>query len=533
MKHKLLIAIFVMCLPYMMVNARKSRGIKCPYSGYSTAAVVGNLRATYDASLPAPFTHFRDSDYLVAESNVRKYWSRVSRRCDKNSVEIQLYEAIEDAAAEEYGEEDVLRHASLYLMTGLPAHAAEAYEMIARVYATFGKKEDLQFVLYTFERSSINKSGEYTEMIVRLREELDEVLHPKQLAAMAQGVWVSDTCTSRKKYGKFPYSILRINSLEDKGVDALSLPSFDNRKVTSLFRTSQLVEADLGDSLYPARISMLFSGEELQLGLNTSSGFEMTRRLNAQMQGDISTSRSTGAQIGASAATNLMTGMMNMALLAAAQSSYNGATMTLNLTPVNKDVMRGHLYHTHIKATTANDSKTNKTKPMMDDDVNFLRWLPEDSVYFVNREGKPYSVTPLEDLDLSEYKRIKRLYDLKCALAITGIEIAAAGIFTGGIFTFLKAPEYEVTNKYGKKETETDKGFITLGTTLVLLGVVAGTMLPCMFYLPENRNAKDFEKLNMQQLEKLRKKRQVATLQLSPTVNPVQQSAGISATLTY
>lgn len=169
----------------------------------------------------------------------------------------------------------------------------------------------------------------------------------------------------------------------------------------------------------------------------------------------------------------------------------------------------------------------------MDDDVNFLRWLPEDSVYFVNREGKPYSVTPLEDLDLSEYKRIKRLYDLKCALAITGIEIAAAGIFTGGIFTFLKAPEYEVTNKYGKKETETDKGFITLGTTLVLLGVVAGTMLPCMFYLPENRNAKDFEKLNMQQLEKLRKKRQVATLQLSPTVNPVQQSAGISATLTY
>ena len=519
MRNKVITLFYICCSFFSVLFARENIQIRTISEGYAINPVVANIEATYDFNSPLLFEHFRDSDYIKTEKAIQHYLKIVKDSCDLNEVEEYLYDMIEETSQKEYGEEETIRYATIYLMCGFKNYAYYAYQTMATAYANLQDKDNLRYVLYCFEHDAVNKDGEYDALIAQMRNDMDAILHPKNINSYAQGVWVSNICTNRKKYNSFPYSIIDIRALTDDGMFSLTLPSFDNTLINqkdkfSNFKMAQVVEYDDANIDNPGRMSAIFSSQYFQQGINTSSGFEQTRRFQADMQGKIAASRgSFGQQIGATAATTAVAGLMNMALLAAAQSYQTVATMTIDMQPVTEDFMTGRMKYIYHTFSTSNPNED--IDPIYDDKIDFFRWLPEDGIYFVNSREEIYSLTAKENLDLTEYQHIRHKQDMIRAFVSGGAVVGGAGLIAGG--AALMATSHNTGGMVG-------------GAFMLVGGIVGGILTPV--FVMEMRSIKPYDQLNNKQLNKLRNKRG-STISVSPAINPFSASAEISVGVKY
>jgi len=523
MRIKFISLLFICCSLCSMLSAREKIAYKTPLTGFQTEAIVGNIEATYDYYLPMPYEHFKDSGYVKAEKAIQKYLKVVKDVCDMADVEEEMYERILDDSRKEYGEEEVIRHSSMYLMCGWNLYAHIAYQAMANAYATLQKKDNLRYVLHCFEHSDINQNGKYNPIIAQMRNDMASILHPTDINAMAKGVWVSDVCTNRKKYYSFPYSILEIRSLTDDGTLSLSLPSFDNRLITpkgqfSNFRMAQGVAYDEPNANTPGRISAIFSSQHFQQGINTSSGFEQTRQFQANMQSKIASSKgSFGQQMGATVATAAVAGVMNMALMSMAQSYQSVATMTVNLQPQSEDIMSGHMRYIYHTFSTMNPDEV--IEPIYDDKVNFIRWLPEDTICFINQEKQAYNPYGLY---LDKGAEIVKKYSWrnpKWSGPLAACIIGGLGMYGGGMGTALSS---------GKNHAKFLGGLATAA-----IGALTVIIAPSTIAAVRSKKQKAaIQQFNENQLETLRKKRS-ASISIAPSINPYDASAGLSVGVTY
>lgn len=486
---------------------------------YSLDSIIADIESIYDLHLPLPFEHFRDSSYIKTESAIIHYFESIKRFCDIDALDEYYNEMILEAVETEFGEEETIKYASIYLMCGFRNHEHTAYQSLATAYANLRDKDNLRYVLYCFEKSEINQDGEFTDLIEQMKTNMSSILYPNSdITAYTQGFWVSNAYSVRKKNRYFPYSIIEIRSLTDDGVFAYNLPSFDNtaflREGLGAFRMAQDVRATSSTQNALGSIGFTFNSQKLQQGINTSSGFEMTRRFQSDMQGTIAASKwSTGQKIGASAATTMAAGLMDMAMLAMAQSYHTIATMTLNLSPVSNDVMKGQMTYIYHTASTANFDVS--PEPVYDDVINYIRWVPEDSVFFVNSKGKLCSVTAPENLNLAEYHRIQKWWKQVQTWTTVGSVVGGAGIMAGGISLIAK--------------TKTTGGIV--GGTLILLAGEMAALIPSIL-IWDTYPTKKYAALNQAQLRKLQEKHK-AELSLTPAINPIDANAGVSVSIKY
>ena len=494
--------------------------VNTPKEEYSAEIVMEHMEMIFNYYAPSSFEHFRDTVYVDIERDIQSYIKGIKDSIDLEDVEDYMYDMIIEASQTEYGEEDVIRYSSIYLMSGYNSYAHIVYQALATAYANLQDKDNLSHVLHCFENSNINQDGEFDYIIADMREQMESILYPKDLGTYARGIWVSDIFTAHNKYGSFPYSIIEIRSLTDDGIYSLNLPSFDNTMITPHnkwkdFRMAQRVVFDKTSAINNGRISATFSSQYFQQGLNTSGGFEQTRQMQANMEGTIAASKWTaGEKIAASALTTVTAGLMNWLMLELAQSSQTIATMTFNLEPVSRDVMSGKMEYIYHTFSTSRPNE--EPEPIFDDNVKFLRWLPEDSVYFVNSQGKIFSVTAPENLDLSEYERLTKRWNKIRNYITLGSSVTGLGLMAGGIALAC---------------TRDDLSSLLGGIYMAIIGEVIVLVPPLVLY-NKSISSKMYKQINEQQLKKLREKRQ-ATISLSPTLNPVDASAGVTIGIKY
>lgn len=525
MRNRLLTLLLVGSSVFSMLFASKKVEVIRLKNDHSIESIMMNMEATYNHNMPRTKVHrFRDADYAKTERSLLVYMEELAYTCDMSAIEEYVYEMIVESSHVEYGEEDLIRYASIYLMCKWKTYADVAYQALATAYANLNDKDNLRFVLYNFEHSDINKDGDYDAVIAQMRNDMDAILHPKNMASNIQGVWVSDKSTDRRRYGAYPYSIIDIHGLTDDGFYSLTLPSLDNSMIyttfsstndLSTFRMAQIVEFDNPTDSTQGRISAQFSSQHFQRGINTSSGFEQVRQFQSNMRGNIAASNmSFGDQIGATVATTAVSALMNYALLQMAQSSQTIATMTIDLHPNTEDIMTGNMVHYHHTFKTNNPNE--EIEPTYEGNVNYLRWLPEDSVFFVDNHGKVFSVTPIEDLDLTEYKKIKLKEDVKKGFIYGSFAVAIAGLYGGGLAVIFA----------GKPSS----GKLWGGLMMSLVGAPLVTIPLVLYATSPNTDA--FKDINRKQLKKLREKRG-ASISISPTIDPFNGGGGFLLDVKY
>ena len=543
MKVRKVISIIVMLCCVASVSAREKIKVEIAEDNYSLEAIVANINATFELNTH-PYNEydekltmylFRDPMYCRAEKAVQKYFEDedVEKHCNMIQLEEYMYDDLVETSSKANSTDILLRKAILYHLAGFTEHRALAYEIMARAYATKLDMTNLHQVLYCFQHSDINKSGEYNGKIEQLRNEFRDLTNSTDISLKTQGVWVSDMYTTEKKQGNFPYNIIKINNLASyAGIQSINLPKFDNIKLVpgvsvnknfSAFQFSQGVAGNGYDSIGVGFISTRFGTQQFQQGMDVSSGFEQTRQFQSDMAGKIATSNySTGGQIAATAATQVVGGLMNLALLSLSQSALYVSSMNLNIYPSVNDYkqMNSHILYYNYKANT---NSYYQPRPTVDKDVTLLQWLPEDSVYFVNTANKKHnkivSVTPLEDLDISEYEIIAKREKMIESIVLGTTIPTGVGITAGGLALLMS------------KNTKSNA--LIGGSVVMIMSGILGAIFPYVFYSNSKwYNADPYKDLNRKQLEKLKRKRQ-AELTLSPVVNPINNSIGVSANLTY
>ena len=373
-----------------------------------------------------------------------------------------------------------------------------------------------------------------TSFVNQLVKEYDDILNPVPFELLARGTWVSTNlmCSDIARR-HFPYYIFTINSLSDGGITLCNIPGETNHlesyDIYNL-RHSQILGGSYGN------IIAAFGSENLKRGndILAQQGFEMTRKFRAESRATINTSKASfGDRLVAGVTTEVVAGLLDGLFSSTAQSYKHVAALNLDLRMDNPGIMYGNAEYYNYHVNTNNMHY--KPIPVKHSDVKFAKWLPEDSVYFVNSKNKIFSITP--QIKTPEYDAIMSKYSYKRAKywvpTTVGIAGGAALMAAGFAIAFdcNKYDEYgnKIYNSNGVAEINTGK--LVGGVVMVLVGEVVGIAVPMLVYQHRSgKRDKELSELNEQQMRKLEQK---AVLRFTPAVDAQNQGIGIHASLTF
>ncbi len=490
-----------------------------PQEGYSAEAVIANIEATYDYNAPAGFRLFHDKDFALAEDGVINYLASVKGHYDRAALEERLYELMMDASQEDFGEEKMIRYSSIYLMSNYHTYASIAYQVMATAYANLHDRENLRFVLHCFEHSDINANGEYDDLIERMRNQMNSILHSGNFAENMKGFWVTNSCSDPFFSGAFPSHMMEIRALTDDGIFSYNIPGGSlldtESSICSTYRYAQRISFDNPSVDNPGRLSVVFSSEHLQRGTYIEGSFEETRKFRADMAGEIAASdASFGTKLGVSAATTAVAGFMDFMTMYSAQSYHTITTATVTLTPIKEDVLHGHISALGYTFNTMNPYAEPPAPSEMD--YHYLHWLPEDSVYFVNTDGRLVTLIDPKYMDTSEYDRLASSWRKIQLGASISCLVVGAGMAAGGIAWMVTKPSTLS---------------IAVGIPVGAIGLATAIAVPsALFTIPPRKR---YVSVNEHQMQKLKDKRNPPVIEVAPKINPWDASGGFSMKVTY
>lgn len=373
-----------------------------------------------------------------------------------------------------------------------------------------------------------------TSFVNQLAKEYDDILNPIPFESLARGTWVSTNlmCSS---FGKrhFPYYIFTINDLNDGGITLCNIPGETNRLESydiSNLRHSQILGGSYGN------IIAAFGSENLKRGndILAQQGFEMTRKFRAESRATINTSKASfGDRLVAGVTTEVVAGLLDGLFSSTAQSYKHVAALNLDLRMENPGIMYGNAEYYNYHVSTNN--MYYKPTPIKQSDVKFAKWLPEDSVYFVNSKNKIFSITP--QITTPEYDAIMSKYSYKRAKywvpTTVGI-VGGAALMAAGYAIAFDCNKYD---EYGNKiydsngKPELNSGKLVGGIIMALVGEVVGLAVPMLVYQHRvGKRDKALSELNEKQMRRLEHK---AMLRFAPAIDTQDQGLGIHASLTF
>ncbi|MBQ7742481.1 MAG: hypothetical protein IJT90_06125 [Bacteroidaceae bacterium] len=501
----------------------------------SVDSVIIHIERIYDSF---SFVKLGDESYNKMFYAISSYFEGLPKTFNKKDVVDYYYEAIVDASEKGYNTL-LLRYGIIYLGLGVSEDIDVAYKGIAQSYANNYDKNNLDYILSEFKKYSVAHNKKYSEDITQLYKEYSEVLNPVPFEDKTKGVWATANIYSNAAdYKYFPYSIIRIdNILSSNGIYLLNYPGKDNHvidwKINSL-RTSQQIGGHNGF------ISAIFCSENLKRGNSSfaQSGFESTRQFRANMSGEIAAAKTSfGNKLLAGAITEGIASVFNGLFSSTAQSKKRVAALNLNLNYSSSNLLKGNIEYWDY---TVNVNQMHMSvPPLYKGTAEYVRWEAEDNIYFVNSKNKVYSVTPIENLDLSKYNQIKKKYSLgkaKYIIPIIGGELIGGGVLAWGIVQCcgdLKVYDKNgniVYNEYGNRKVNTKK--LTRGVIISTVGYCIMLTVPMAINSHRIANRrKAFNELNKDNFHKLQRKA-AKSLSLGPVIE-ANNTYGLRAELNF
>ena len=500
--------------------------------------VLHNIDSLYDYHA---FYDYLDESFISTKNKITNYYESLPAFDDKNKVFKHYYDNIIIASETEGQNTSLLRNAIIYLMLPTEKDRETAYQAAAIAYADSGDKDNLQKLIDDFSAYSKLNGDAYSEVIKQMQDSYQEVLNQVPFTEHIKGTWVMTVDPRPSDYLHFPFSIIDINDVtKNYGIKMRNFPGQDFRyqdiKMNKLLY-SQLIAGHNG------YLEASFGSEHLNIGNDefAQSGFQATRELRADMAAEISTSNTSfGNKMLATAATGVVSGLLDALFSSTAESSTRVETMNLSLNQVGPDVLQGNLTYYDYKVNVSNMNSYRPT-PTYNTQTEYVRWTKEDSVYFVDWKGRAYSLGSTYELDLKERDEIKKKYSWKrpkYLLPIIGGEIACAGIVTLGVLQIINCDKKDeegnyIYNEYGAKEI--DDGKLLLGVITAVIGEIGMIATPSIIISSrKSARKKAYGELNLKQIRKLRQK--ASTLSLSPVIQGTSQhdlSIGLQAGIKF
>lgn len=410
-----------------------------------------------------------------------------------------------------------------------------AYEGLSQIYAMRGDTHKLKKVLDNYECLSSKLSGNpYKDVIEQLRDEYDDVLHPIPFSERVRGLWVSYDVYNR--FSTYPYITLNINDItNNNGIQLVHSPGetpIQNSLALYPLRTSQYIGG------YDGYIEAVFGSEKLNRGDDSfaKSGFESTRKFRAEMRGNIATSKADfSKKLAVSVTTELTASLLDALFSSTAQSYKQVAALNLQLEQESPIVLKGSAeYYNYVVSV---DQMYYKPRPVYSGEMHFVKWESSDGVYFIDNGGNINSVTPISQLDLTDYNEIKEKYSWKRPkywLPIVGGELLGAAMMTGGIMICSNATKKDangnpVYDEDGIKEVDTGK--IVGGVFSIVAGIITMELFPVIISQNRiNRRSLAFAALNLENMQRLEQK---AKLSIQPDIDSGNKSLVLNTNIKF
>lgn len=517
--------------PRTAMSQKKSQRDAIP----SITTVINNIEGLYDSRT---LTNLMDGSYTQIIDTISNYFAGLPKAFKRDDVIKHYYDAIVEASEQEGQDMALLRNGIIQIALGEPTEMETAYTAVAMYYANTNDKDNLSQILYYFNEYSRLHDNAFNSVIEQLYKEYDEVLHPVPFTEKVKGTWVM---VNRINERGFPYSIITINNLMQQygGISMINFPGRDNttsdKKIASL-KYSQIIGGHNG------YIEATFGSDHITEGGSgfAQSGYEMTRKFRADMAGEIAASDgSVGEKVLHSVATEAI-GCVLDGLFSLTVSSGYQRTAALNMQlyqTSSPDILQGAIQYWDYKRP--GDQPNFRTPPpIYNGNAEYVRWEPKDGVYFVSKKGKVYSVTPTSQLDLTEYKKIKKKYSWtqpKYLLPFIGAEAVGAVMLISGIHQISGC---NIKDEYGNYVYDSD-GAKKINNAKFNRGVALGvigyfTMLIPPIAIPSiisSKKAAAYTKLNRENLQKLKNKGAMR-LSLAPMVD-INETFGLSANIQF
>jgi len=507
--------VFSFSMPYAYGASRK-KAVKIP----SLTNVVAHIDDVAAKSIDAYLG--QDSVAIPENPEIKKYILSLPKTFDRESI-YNLYENRMSDLSETGNADSLLTVCVTALQLGENSLASMACEGIIQVMGAKGDAPALEKALTRMARICD------AETIAELRNSYNDILNPTNFADEVQGVWVSANLWSMTNR-KFPYFIFKINDItKNDGIRLFNIPGetshIESKNLYPLMN-SQMIGGQDG------YLDVSFGSEKLNVGNSTfaEQGFQMTRELRAKNRATIQTAKtSTANKIGATVATEVTTSLLDALFMSSAQSYKQVAALNMKMEMKSPICMIGRSEYYNYTVNTSNIGY--RPSPWINNYIEFCKWEPEDGVYFVDSKNKVFSVTPISELDLSEYNSIMNKYSYKRAKywvpTAAGI-IGGIGIMTGGIIMVCNSGTDEL-NEYGGKKTNKTK--LWGGVIMTVIGEVTAILVPALIYQHRVGNrTKELTDLNDRNRKKLQMKLAPALLQGN---NRGDIALGLGASITF
>lgn len=452
----------------------------------------------------------------------------------------------------------IIRDGEIYLYLGADEERAEVISIVAKMYAREENEVNAYGWISKLEDYSKENDNLFDNEVEQLRKEVYDILHPYRWEDEIKGKWVMLNNVKNESVTELENPlILEIKSVEKTDGARLLEPGqrIPRQKSTT---------AD-SESFYTKQINisqgLFFDGDNnyavMQFGTMSvwdarwmtgivNSTLDINRDTQSKMQATIysySSKVPIEEQFAASLATELTFATLNAIVKNLNTSFKSDRVYNIVLYPQNHNVMNSlvSFVDATTKTTAAETPTTIYHKYIKDKKTHMVRWEESDSVYFVSKNKKIISLTPmsLDDPLFQKYHAIKRKHSLLNPAYF--IPMVAGNIL--GCIMIKKGIDYNYAQYYrdsnGNRipnglggymvdEKTSNKAFLFL----IGGGVACITTITAVVTIMKTSREKAFIDLNRRNIEKLRRKTAVS-VSMAPQYDVYHDSFGANINISF
>lgn len=495
---------------------------------YNSTIVIQSLTSSFDQAKNDITDYINKLPNIIKQKVCDNYYTMFLNACEKD----------DNSLAQEHGLKCLLLDVKPDIII---------YEVLITIDGDKGNVSNLNYLLNKLEALSVISSNtQYEDKSKELREKYEDVLHPKTMEEIISGKWISlDHFPQLNNYNslseQFPSFIIDISSVRrNNGATFISAPTifYEAKKSNNHWFHKQCQnQVAISQSLFFDGINKVasarFASEKIKEAQTeiAMQGYEDARKSEAELNAQIWSDKKAnfGEKVAGTALVSLTTSLTESFFDALAVGSKQVEAYAFDFFSPTSKRMNALVSYENVKVKSTG---VQETKNRVDSHpVQFAKWEESDSVVFITHNGKPIFVEQSLANDsplLKEYYDVRKKYSFwhprYYIPAAIGVGIGVYCIVRGVSF-MIDADKKE--NEQEKKRLN-NKGLIIycVGGGIIggTLGYILGSRIPL-------QRAKAYDEINKKSMNKMRNKG--ASLSLQPSVNPIDNSYGIHANLTW
>lgn len=477
------------------------------------------------------------NDYNEAKESLSSYNSKLHSSV-KPKLQRYYYDKFYDAC-ESANLEQAVDFAFKYIMVDGNNDEEAIWKFLVEYYGSDGDTDNTVFLLDCFSNISNSKRNVYATTIESLIIKYDDVIHPISFDEVVTGYWISLQRESYFSDMLTPDYVFNITDLhKENGGQMLKAPTklWDAKKSDKrwtikwdtkgfMLLRSQALFCDV-DKRY---LRFVFASERMrdgQVGL-THRLLESNRQREAMTSGEINSSdASIGEKIAVESINKGVSSLMESFAMSLAVSTKRAEGYEVEFNAISPKVMTSSISYKKVEIKSTGRTRTLGNRP--DQLYTFVKWEPEDSTIFIDKNGKPIFINSLDERSplLDEYREIKKKINFwKPKYSVPVIIGTGAGAYC--LYRGIKLTIDDNKENGGNVGRKGKQGLLWMVGGSAVIGCVIGLIIP---KIKKDRLAA-YDEINRRSMRKMRQK--AAEFSLQPNYNPINNAVGIDLCYTF